>query len=335
MDALEWIDGAASELNLLPFGLEEALLPGETKQVHLYEARFLQLFEEAEAKYNGCVGQLLVTPGGNVAAVSSLLEVEESRRQEVGVWARLRCVARIRLLDVDQTDYGYARARCALVTDDAAEADEVAAARDECLSTHAACRQLETKLRRRREGGPADTKSAEGGEDAEGSEPSRGGDAEEEEQRRILESLLNSLGGGEDGGGAADERVEWGHEVRSQGPVSFGVGLTTLADARRETLCFRGLDAPPVGGLDGTVQRLWGAPSELAAETMLLSFTAAACLSVRERTMALAETSTLERLQASTAAFREAGRRLAAELALADATAPSGDAGQDAGADGA
>ena len=33
MDAFAWREAEVNELNLLPFGLDEALLPGETKQV--------------------------------------------------------------------------------------------------------------------------------------------------------------------------------------------------------------------------------------------------------------------------------------------------------------
>jgi len=111
MSATQWLDTGNYELNLLPFGLQEGLLPGETKQVHLFEARFLELFVEAEAKHDSCVGMLLFTPSGNAAAITSLLEIEESRRQDVGVWARLRCVGRVKLLDVNQTDRGYPKAK--------------------------------------------------------------------------------------------------------------------------------------------------------------------------------------------------------------------------------
>jgi len=79
--AREWLAGPErKELGLLPFGMDEALLPGETKVVHLFEARFLTLFSDAAAKHHGCLGQLLVTRGGHAAAVSPLLVVEESRR---------------------------------------------------------------------------------------------------------------------------------------------------------------------------------------------------------------------------------------------------------------
>jgi hypothetical protein len=294
MDAFAWNEDEKNELNLLPFGLDEVLLPGETKQVHLFEARFLevcvdppnaspklsrrsrhaslasrhrQLFTDAESRHQSCVGQLLVTPNGNVAAVTSLLEIEESRRQEVGVWARLRCVGRVRLLEIEQTDFQFARARVELVTDTAEDA-VAPSDLDECLAAHSECVRMETKLGR------------------------------------------NS---GKDEGGIS-ERVEWGHEV--VGELGFGVGLAKERDRRREMLCFRGLDAPPAPALDGSLQRLWGADSEAAAEAALLSFAAAACLPARERARALGETSTLERIQSATAYFREAQRRLAAEVAL-------------------
>ena len=108
----------AWELGLLPFSLTEALLPGETKQVHLFEARFLSLFESS-AKNHNMLGQLLVTPGGNVAAVTSLIEVEESRRKDVGVWAQLKCVGRIKLVEVSGTDFDWVKAKVELVTDHA------------------------------------------------------------------------------------------------------------------------------------------------------------------------------------------------------------------------
>ena len=301
MDAAAWRASNVNELNMLPFGLEEALLPGETKQVHLYEARFLQLFEEAEAKHNSCVSQLLVTPGGNVAAVSSLLEIEESRKQDVGVWAKLRCIGRIRLAEVEPTDFGYVRAQVSLVTDKPPGDEDIEAALTECLEVHAGCRELQAKLSRR-------TNTDSEGGDTEG-------DAEGGDERSGLKALLDSLS---DGGGA-DERVEWGHELR-EGSLGYDTALPRLRDARRQTLCLRGLDEAPANGLDERMQKLWGAADESEAEAQLLSFTAAACLSVRERAMALTETSTLERLQAATAAFRESQRRLAAQLALADAT---------------
>lgn len=91
LSARAWLGGSARlELGLLPFPLEQALLPGETKQVHLYEARFIQLFEDCTLSHSDCLGALLITPGGGISAVTTLLQVEEFRKQEFGVWARLK-----------------------------------------------------------------------------------------------------------------------------------------------------------------------------------------------------------------------------------------------------
>ena len=310
MDATAWSASEVDEMCLLPFGLEEALLPGETKQVHLYEARFLQLFEEAESKHASCVGQLLITPSGNVAAVTSLLEIEESRKQDVGVWAKLRCVGRIRLAEVDQTEFGFVRASVSLVTDDPLEGEDMGKAVGECLEAHAACHELQTKLDQRANGEASDS---------EGATSSEGDD-----ERARLESLLNSIDSASasavssSGMPSSGGRVEWGHEV-TQGSLGFVTALPRVLAARREMLCFRGLDEAPASSLDEHMQRLWGVQTESDAEDQLLSFAASACLSVKERAMALMETNTLERVQAATASFRESQRRLAAQVALADA----------------
>ena len=144
--------------------------------MHLFEARFLELFVEAEAKHKGCVGQMLVLPSNGVASVTSLLEIEESRRQEFGVWARLRCVGRVRLKEAEATDFGFVRAQVDLVTDDASEPVGPATV-SECLEAHSACRELEEKLRARRGKGEGDAAAS--------------------------------------GGLPVGERVEWGHERTS------------------------------------------------------------------------------------------------------------------------
>lgn len=94
------------ELGLLPFSLDDALLPGETKQVHLFEARFIQLFAEAAGKHENCLGALLVSPRGHAASVTTLLEVEEYRKEEFGVWANLK---------VEIIDWNERSARTALL----------------------------------------------------------------------------------------------------------------------------------------------------------------------------------------------------------------------------
>lgn len=282
--AFSWQDSECTDLNLLPFSLDDLLLPGETKQVHLYEARFLELFTQAEKSDHGCVGQLLILPNGGVVANTALLEIEESRKQDIGVWARLRCVGRVEIEELEPTDYDYYRATVKLITDSPSEPVGVETL-NECMEAHASCHELVAKL-----------EVARGSSDAAGSEE---GD----------ELPL-------------DERVEWGHEGSASS--DFSTPLPKLLETRRDMLCSRGLDAPAASGLDYPMQKLWGAQTESEAEAMLLSFSASSYLSPKERAVALGETDTLERVQRATATFRETGRRLAAELALAEAVGQGG-----------
>ena len=70
MGPAEWLEAGGTEpLPLLPFGIHELLLPGETKQLHLFEARFLTLFDRA-AQGHGCLSQLLLTPAGGVLGLA-------------------------------------------------------------------------------------------------------------------------------------------------------------------------------------------------------------------------------------------------------------------------
>jgi len=278
-------DGGPWQLGLLPFPLAEALLPGETKQVHLFEARFTRLFEDA-ARNHGCLGQLLLTPGGNVASITTLLEVEESRRQEIGVWAQLKCVGRVRLTSLRQSEYEYVLADVELFCDEApsSEGDENVALQEEegaaaqVADAYMRCHSMASRLKDVRENeatSPAD-------------------------------------------GSAVDDRVEWGHETRGA-EVRFDLTLDSLVRPRREALLSRGLDALPADSLLEQVQPTWKAANEAAAERQLLSFAVAAALSPTDRAQAIAVKDTVERLQHALHSLEEHEKRLAAQLALRQA----------------
>ena len=101
---------------MLPFPLEECLLPGETKTVHLYEARFLSLMEDclgvgSSARATSSeVGHLLFTGEGYAAQVLTMCEIVEWRKEEIGVTATLLGRRRARLLEVIESE-PYLRAR--------------------------------------------------------------------------------------------------------------------------------------------------------------------------------------------------------------------------------
>jgi len=120
--------GEQRELGCLPFPPEDVMLVGQTKRLHLYEARFLALLEDAIKKQNpdkplqmtdeaiemdlengkleggplGYVVQSVVLPGpdeGQVAfaGVASLLAITKFRRLRVGAHVSVQCVGRVRL----------------------------------------------------------------------------------------------------------------------------------------------------------------------------------------------------------------------------------------------
>ena len=290
--ASQWITGsatgAARHLGLLPFGVDEALLPGETKQVHLYEARFLQLFSDAADKHSSCVGQMLIVGSGSVAAVVPLLAVDEWRKEEYGVWANLKCVGRVKLEDVEQTDYEYALGTVSLLQDEVVDGDRLDTLDDDVRQVHASVVGLGQRLKQ----GAA----AEGGSVGD-RQPFMGDDT--------------------------DGRVEWGHELRDAELEEY-TPLPELLTSRRSVLLSSGADAPPhatlcAAGLD----TVWNVADEAEAERALLSFAACAPLSVKERARALTVPTTAERLQIAVEALGEKQKRLAALLALRDASLSS------------
>jgi Lon protease-like protein len=273
----EWL--AISEerrLGLLPFLIDEVLLPGETKEVHLFEARFLTLFSDAAGKHQNCLGQLLLTPRGNAASISPLLVVEQSRRREVGVWARLKCVGRVRLSEIRNTDFDFTQAtvhplfdasegpswtleeRCA----EGDEGDDDLAAR--VHSAYDSCYELQRKLWQK---GP----------------PREG-------QGQGVGLALT----GKERAESSDE-VEWGHESRGR-EAGVREPLATALARYRDALCSQGDDTPPAASFLDVVRHSWGVADERAAERQLLSFVAVASLSPAQRAQAVGLRSTQERL---------------------------------------
>eukprot|EP00802_Teleaulax_amphioxeia_P024113 Tamp_24773.p1 GENE.Tamp_24773~~Tamp_24773.p1 ORF type:complete len:318 (+),score=75.98 Tamp_24773:124-954(+) len=109
MGLTEWRDTCDSDsgeglLGCMPFPLDDLLLPGEQKSLHLYEARFLALFEEAIKSHGGCIGQLGFFEEGELAATAVLCEIVEWRRKDVGVFVRMRAASRVSVKGVCQGD---------------------------------------------------------------------------------------------------------------------------------------------------------------------------------------------------------------------------------------
>lgn len=283
MDILAWQKGASRELNMLPFGMYDALLPGDTKQVHLFEERMVQLFLDTEQNDERCLCQLLITQDNEIEPYTSLLVIEESQIEDVGVWARLRCVGRVRIVDVGMTN-SYCRGAVSLVTDEFSQPVNAVLVED-CMKAHSRCRELNQKMERIRLG----------------------------EEKSRIKAMLNGLN-------VPEEKVLMGHEESKT--AEFDKDLKKLCDARRDQLRSLTNDTAPAEGLGEWLQRLWGASNEMEAEQQLLGFTAAAFLPPIARMQVLQATNPSKRLETVVKYLEESEKRTAAELALAEVSPP-------------
>lgn len=87
------------DLGLLPFGTSEILLPGQERYLHLYEARFLALFEHA---VSACDERIVLAffLGNNLLTTATLAQIERYERLDVGVGATVRGLSRCKLENV-------------------------------------------------------------------------------------------------------------------------------------------------------------------------------------------------------------------------------------------
>ena len=104
------------EVCILPFPYEEVLLQGETKQLRLYEERFIKLFDDSMQNHCGVVAMGLLAESGIIQTVP-LCEIEAYNRMEgFGIFVTIRVVARAQLVEIIQQE-PYLKAVCTEFTD--------------------------------------------------------------------------------------------------------------------------------------------------------------------------------------------------------------------------
>jgi hypothetical protein len=104
------------EICILPFPYNEVCLQGETKQLRLYEDRFIQLFDHSMEKNGGVVAMGLLAESGIIQTVP-LCEIEAYNRMEgFGIFVTLRVVGRAQLLNISQQE-PYLKGVCRELTD--------------------------------------------------------------------------------------------------------------------------------------------------------------------------------------------------------------------------
>jgi len=271
------------ELGVLPFPIQDIMMPGETKKLHLYEARFLSLFQEAMYNRDELIVQAVIVEqpnGAGFCSVGNLLKVTEWDRLEIGVTATVKSIGRVRLHSFPSLD-PYLSANVKYLGDTTLtleKTDALKALTEEIYSIHDCCLQLNLKL--------ASTDFPE------------------------VPDMLNQF---ENPGippptptskEKYDERMTWGHEQSRSGSMGFDIPLKAqLEDTLKK--------------LDGEATS-----SVLCAETKaspeLLSLQAASCLSPEDRLKALETINTLKRMKFVIDSFTNTQKLLAAKSALRD-----------------
>lgn len=108
--------GIPRQVCVLPFPYDDILLQGETKQLRLYEERFIKLFDYVMDEHNGVVGMGLIAETGIIQTVP-LCEVEAYNRMEgFGIFVTIRVVGRAALLELSQQE-PFIKATCLEIAD--------------------------------------------------------------------------------------------------------------------------------------------------------------------------------------------------------------------------
>lgn len=116
-DSQQVLDGSSKEICILPFPYDEVLLQGETKQLRLYEDRFIQLFDHCQEKHSGVVAMGLIAESGIIQTVP-LCEIEAYNRMDgFGIFVTVRVVGRAQLGGIVQQE-PFLKGLCREITDE-------------------------------------------------------------------------------------------------------------------------------------------------------------------------------------------------------------------------
>lgn len=98
MDWRKWSDSAITQIiPAIPFPPTQIFMPGEVKQLHLFEARFLTLFETIVLKYEKrCAHVLIDSNRRAMAAIGTVISVKSWRRLDVGIHIEVEGIGRLK-----------------------------------------------------------------------------------------------------------------------------------------------------------------------------------------------------------------------------------------------
>lgn len=104
-------ESSAIELPCLPFTSTEVFVPSATTTLHLYEARFLALLEEAMEKHNNFFVHFVLDPVSDfgssamasfAASYGCLTLIENVKRIEIGALVTIRGIGRVNIVTLTQ-----------------------------------------------------------------------------------------------------------------------------------------------------------------------------------------------------------------------------------------
>ncbi|KAM3397309.1 hypothetical protein BC332_00910 [Capsicum chinense] len=107
------IAASSSELPLLPFPIDQVLVPSEKKTLHLYEARYLALLEQSLFKNKKFFVHFVLDPIGIndtsgeasfAARYGCLVAIEKVEKLEIGALVTIRGVGRVKILKFEQAE---------------------------------------------------------------------------------------------------------------------------------------------------------------------------------------------------------------------------------------
>jgi Lon protease-like protein len=102
---------------ILPFDYREVLLQGETKQLRLYEDRFIKLFDDCMQNHGGLVAMGLLASSSGIIQTVPLCDIEAYNRVDgFGIFVTIRVVGRAELIELTQQD-PYMKAVCTEISD--------------------------------------------------------------------------------------------------------------------------------------------------------------------------------------------------------------------------
>jgi len=353
--------GQKPTIGLLPFDLEDALVPGEQRDVFLFEDRFRACVVDAAASDHGCLGALHFTETGEIVDFSSLLVLLDYKVDSTATWARLVCVSRLRLTDVSRSTSGYQTANIEPLTDESSCAADARPIVASLRHLHA-----RTALQRRRLqellavgevlvdeeaplSGSARSPHIHVGPDKESPVPcglfnaidDDDDEADDPDAEFVFVGLpwerpqamgicffhCRDLGdlGDEENGKELDELIAVRHtQLLTAAACPQAASSASGDDLGSDAAAHDGDPAAAATALHGIASELWGVSAEEDLDYQLLSFAAAATLSPVDRVRALLMRDAAERIEFSIEALTEQQQQLTKLLEQVESEATRG-----------